>query len=151
MSVKRVTPPEAAALLNSGVNSGANSAWKYVDVRSIPEFLDGHPAGSYNVPLLHLVPGRGMTPNADFEKVMTARFAKDEKLVLGCRSGGRSFRAVEMLQAVGFSSVVDMQGGWDGERDPMGRVAVVGWRDAGLPSAKTAEPGKSYEELSSAK
>lgn len=143
MSVKRVTPPEAAALLDSG--------WKYVDVRSIPEFLDGHPAGSYNVPLLHLMAGRGMVANPDFEKVMGAKFAKDDKLVLGCRSGGRSLRAAEMLQAAGFASVVDMRGGWDGERDAMGQVGVVGWRDAGLPSARTAEPGRSYEELAGAK
>jgi rhodanese-related sulfurtransferase len=140
MSVKRVTPPEAATLLESG--------WKYVDVRSIPEFLDGHPAGAFNVPILHLMPGRGMVPNPEFEKVMADKFAKDDKLVLGCKSGGRSLRAADMLQAAGFTSVVDMRGGWDGERDATGRVGVVGWRDAGLPSAKTAEPGRSYEELS---
>jgi len=140
MSVKRVTPPEAASLVDSG--------WKYVDVRSIPEFDDGHPAGAYNVPILHLAPGRGMIPNADFETVMKQRFAKDDKLVLGCRSGGRSYRATEMLQAVGFTSVVDMQGGWDGEREPGGRVVVPGWRDAGLPSEKSAAAGRSYAELS---
>ncbi len=43
--VKRVTPPEAAALLAEG--------WIYLDVRSIPEFDLGHPTGAVNVPLLH--------------------------------------------------------------------------------------------------
>jgi rhodanese-related sulfurtransferase len=143
MPVKRVTPPEAAALVQAG--------WKYVDVRSIPEFVDGHPAGAYNVPILHLMPGRGMVPNPEFEAVVASAFAKDDKLVLGCRSGGRSLRAAEMLQAAGYTSVVDMRGGWDGERDPMGRVEVQGWRDAGLPAAKTAEAGRSYEELKSSK
>ena len=43
--VKRVTPPEASTLLGEG--------WVYLDVRSIPEFDDGHPPGAANVPLLH--------------------------------------------------------------------------------------------------
>ena len=48
--VKRVTPTEAAALVNEG--------WIYLDVRSIPEFELGHPAGAVNVPLLHMPAGR---------------------------------------------------------------------------------------------
>ena len=52
--VKRVTPPEADALLAQG--------WTYLDVRSIPEFEGGHPAGAANVPLLHMQGGR-MAPN----------------------------------------------------------------------------------------
>jgi rhodanese-related sulfurtransferase len=138
MSVKRVTPPEAAGLVAAG--------WKYIDVRSIPEFTEGHPQGAYNVPLLHMVPGRGMAPNPAFEEAIARHFAKDDKLVLGCRSGGRSFRAVQMLQEIGFTSVVDMSGGWDGERDAAGRLAVKGWRDEGLPSEKAA-PGRGWEDL----
>src|SRR4051812_21955325 len=48
--VKRVLPREAAALLADG--------WAYLDVRSIPEFEQGHPPGAVNVPLLHLQNGR---------------------------------------------------------------------------------------------
>src|SRR5215467_11490112 len=93
MSVKRVTPPEAAKLIAEG--------WTYVDVRSIPEFVDGHPAGAYNVPILHLQPGRGMSPNHDFERVMAKHFPKEAQLVVGCRAGPRSYRAAEMLMAAG--------------------------------------------------
>ena len=64
--VKRVTPSEAAALLAEG--------WSYLDVRSIPEFEEGHPAGAANVPLLHFTGGR-MSPNGDFQKVVAANFA----------------------------------------------------------------------------
>jgi rhodanese-related sulfurtransferase len=138
MSVKRVTPPEAAELIRTG--------WKYLDVRSVPEFADGHPTGAYNIPISHLVPGRGMAPNPEFESAVAKNFAKDEKLVLGCRSGGRSFRAAGILQAVGYTSVVDMSGGWDGERDPAGRLSVKGWRDEGLPSETTA-PGRAWDDL----
>jgi len=141
MSVKRVTPPEAAKLIAEG--------WTYVDVRSIPEFVDGHPAGAYNVPILHLQPGRGMSPNHDFERVMAKHFPKEAQLVVGCRAGPRSYRAAEMLMAAGYTSVVDMRGGWDGERDAAGRVALAGWRDTGLPSEKAAQAGRSYEDLTS--
>src|SRR5262249_50895094 len=121
MSVKRVPPVEAAKLLDEG--------WKYVDVRSIPEFEAGHPKGAYNVPLMHFLPGRGMSPNSEFAEVFGQHFAKDEKVVVGCKTGGRSLRAAELLGAAGFTSVIDMAGGFEGERDASGRVVVPGWKE----------------------
>ena len=59
--VKRVTPIEADALLKDG--------WAYLDVRSIPEFEGGHPAGAANIPLLHMTGGR-MAPNPAFQSVV---------------------------------------------------------------------------------
>ena len=134
---KRVSPPEAADLLKQG--------WRYVDVRSIPEFDDGHPQGAANVPLLHMQGGR-MTPNPDFQRVMAANFAKDSQLVIGCKSGGRSAQAAALLEAAGYTSVVDMRGGFGGERDAFGRVSVAGWAEAGLPVEK-APAGQSYADL----
>jgi rhodanese-related sulfurtransferase len=125
MSVKRVKPPEAAELVSQG--------WKYVDVRSIPEFEAGHAKGAVNIPLLHLKPGAGMVPNPEFQTQIEKTFDKDAQLVMGCKSGARSLRAAELLQGWGYTNVVDMQGGYDGERDMAGRVVVPGWRDSGLP------------------
>jgi rhodanese-related sulfurtransferase len=136
--VKRVTPSEAAALLADG--------WSYLDVRSIPEFEEGHPVGAANVPLLHFTGGR-MSPNADFQKVVAANFAPDTKLVVGCKAGGRSLQAAALLEAAGYTSVVDMRGGFHGERDNFGRVACAGWAEAGLPVETTAPPDKTYAEL----
>lgn len=138
MPVKRVLPPAAAELLGQG--------YRYVDVRSVPEFAGGHPEGAYNVPIAHMVPGRGMVPNPDFETAMNKHFAKDDKLVFGCKSGGRSLRAAEYLASRGWTDVLDMQAGFDGERDMSGRVLIPGWRDAGLPVA-TAAPGRTWDEL----
>jgi rhodanese-related sulfurtransferase len=139
MPVKRVTPAEAKELVDQG--------WKFVDVRSIPEFEAGHPTGAYNVPLMHFLPGRGMTPNAEFAAVMEKTFAKGDKLVFGCKSGGRSLRAAEMLAGAGYTNVVDMRGGFEGERDMMGAAIVPGWKEAGLPVATSATAGRTFEEL----
>src|SRR3954453_15851427 len=135
---KRVSPAEAAALVGQG--------WKYVDVRSIPEFDEGHPVGAANVPLLHNRGGR-MAPNADFQRVIESNYPKDSKLVLGCKSGGRSAQAAGLLEASGYTQVVDMRGGFGGEREIMGRGSGAGWAEAGLPVENAAAPGKSYAEL----
>ncbi len=135
---KRVTPPEAAELLKQG--------WRYLDVRSIPEFDQAHPDGAANVPLMHQQNGR-MMPNPDFQRVVEANFPKDAKLVVGCKAGGRSLQAATLMESLGYTSLVDMRGGFSGERDRMGRVAVAGWGDSGLPVAGKAAPGNSYAEL----
>ena len=135
---KRVLPPEAAELLKQG--------WRYVDVRSIPEFDGGHPQGAANVPLLHMQGGR-MAPNPDFLRVMQANFPKDSQLVLGCKAGPRSVQAAALLEAAGYTSVVDMRGGFHGERDNFGRVACAGWSESGLPVEASAPPEKCYPEL----
>ncbi|MES1164785.1 MAG: rhodanese-like domain-containing protein [Verrucomicrobiota bacterium] len=135
---KRVTPPEAAELLAAG--------WSYLDVRSIPEFEQGHPAGAANVPLMHAQAGR-MAPNPDFQRVVQANFPPDAKLVVGCKSGGRSMQAVGLLTALGYQNLVDVRGGFGGERDAMGRAVVPGWAEAGLPVATQAEPGRAYADL----
>lgn len=139
MDVRRVEPDEAAGLLHQG--------WIYLDVRSVIEFDQGHPEGAYNIPLLDVVPGQGMRPNTGFLDEVSAAFPADTRLVVGCKSAGRSARAAQMLQAGGFGSVVDMSGGFSGEGDAMGRLVCVGWEARGLPVALAAAPGRSYAEL----
>lgn len=94
----------------------------YVDVRSTPEFNDGHAPGAVNIPLLEPDEDTGlMMPNADFIRVMKATFATDAPLVIGCQSGRRSARATQMLETFGFTSVVNVEGGY------------ADWRLKGLP------------------
>ena len=139
MRANRVTPIEAAEMLEQG--------YKYLDVRSRPEFDQGHPTGAWNVPLLNAGPGGRMQANADFLAVVKSNFATDAKLLVGCKSGGRSARAAEMLADVGYSELVDVRGGFSGEPDPAGGVAVAGWKDSGLPVSEQPEAGHSYAEL----
>lgn len=88
-----------------------------------------------------------MAPNADFQRVVEAALPKETRLVVGCRSGQRSLQAAALLEAAGYAQVVDMRGGFAGERDMFGRVSVAGWAEAGLPVATKPEPGNSYLEL----
>jgi rhodanese-related sulfurtransferase len=140
MAIRRVTPEEARELLDEG--------WIYVDVRSIPEFEQGHPAGAYNVPFMHAEPGRGMTPNPEFADVMERTFEKGAKLVVGCRSGQRSLRAAEQLTQLGYTELVDMRGGFGGEVDrATGQTTCEGWQARGLPTETAAREGRDYSSL----
>jgi rhodanese-related sulfurtransferase len=134
MQLRRITPEEARDLMDK-------EGYAYVDVRSIPEFAQGHPAGAYNVPIQHLGPA-GMAPNAEFVGVMQKAFAKDAKLIVGCKAGGRSLAAARILLDAGFTDVVDQRCGFDGSGEP-------GWRARGLPVSAAADPDHSYEELRS--
>lgn len=133
-----IQPEEAQSLMAEG--------WTYLDVRSEAEFEAGHPVGAYNIPLLHLG-ASGMVPNASFLAQVEAAFPKDTKLVLGCKSGGRSARAAAMLLQAGFEHVVDQGAGFIGKTDPFGRVTEQGWQPRGLPVSTEALPGRSYSEL----
>jgi rhodanese-related sulfurtransferase len=139
MTVKRVSPQEADTLVKE-------EGYVHLDVRSIPEFDGGHAAGAYNIPLMHATPS-GMRPNGDFLSVAASAFARDTKLVVGCKTGARSLRAAQGLLDVGFEAVVDQRAGFHGTRDPFGQVKEAGWQGAGLDVATDAEPDRTYEAL----
>jgi rhodanese-related sulfurtransferase len=70
---------------------------------------------------------------------MNAAFPKGAKIVVGCKSGGRSARAAQALEADGFTDALDQRAGWDGARDPFGQIKEPGWSRAGLPVARGAK------------
>lgn len=137
------SPADAKNLLDSA------DGWTYVDVRSAGEFEMGHPAGAWNVPVMFRGP-MGIEPNEDFVRVMERTFAKDAKLVIGCASGVRSVRACELLAAAGYRHLVNMEGGFQGARDPAGR-AIPGWAQSGFPVALQAPAEHTWEHLAKAK
>ena len=138
MAVKRISPREANALLSQG--------YTYLDVRSVPEYQQGHPTGAHNAPVMHMGAG-GMSPNPEFVQVVERAYPKDAKLVLGCKSGMRSQRAAMMLEGAGFTNLVEMRGGMGGEADQMGRTVEMGWAAEGFPVEAAATAGGSWEEL----
>jgi rhodanese-related sulfurtransferase len=133
MAVKHVTVREAAQKQSEG--------YTYIDVRSIPEFEQGHPAGAVNIPLLHHDPRTGqMSPNREFVAVVQGNFAPDAQLLIGCQVGGRSWQAAQILAGSGYTDVSNVLGGYGGGRDE-------GWSQAELPVESGAAAGHSYEEL----
>jgi len=121
----------------------------YVDVRSSQEFAQGHPAAALNVPLLERDEDTGqMMPNPDFVRVMQGLFPPEAKLLIGCQVGGRSMRAAQVLESMGFTDVTNVRGGYGGARDPMsGRTVDPGWAESGLPVDAGAPSGRSYADL----
>lgn len=97
--------------------------YTYVDVRTPEEFAEGRPAGAVNVPLAD-----------DFVARVDQRFAKDAKLVIGCKAGGRSLKAAKALLAAGYTNVLEQRAGFDAARGPFGEVTEPGWSRAGLPT-----------------
>lgn len=130
--MKRITPEEAAARMEEG--------YLYLDVRSVPEFQTGHPKGAYNIPLMHA--GQfGMSPNPNFMEEVVKAFPKDAKIVVGCKSGGRSVGAVGLMEMAGYRDLLEQRAGFDGNG------SEPGWRQTALPQSATPEPGRAHADL----
>jgi rhodanese-related sulfurtransferase len=129
IAVQRVTPNEAKGLLESSADV------TYLDVRSDEEFRAGHVPDSVNIPLLQRGPsGTGLVPNPAFVAQVNERFSKDTRLITGCLRGGRSLKAAQLLVGDGFSAVIDMRGGYDGELSATGQLTCPGWARRGFPT-----------------
>lgn len=133
--MKIITPTQAAAQVKQ-------DNVIFVDVRSQQEFAQGHPAGAVNIPLLDHGPSGQMEPNPEFVPVFQATFPeKSAPIVLTCRSGGRSGRAGEILERLGYTDVTNMDGGYGGN------AGVTGWADSNLPINNETGEGVSYASL----
>ena len=136
---RRVAPQEAAALVD-------RHGYVYIDVRTVREFEAGHPKGAYNIPIADFDPARGMQPNTEFTEIVSASFGKHDKILVGCKAGGRSHQAAQVLLGAGFTDLVDNYAGFDGGRGPNG-LPEAGWGHVGLPTSTQAEAGRDYAAL----
>jgi len=121
----------------------------YLDVRSTQEFDQGHPMRAVNIPIMNMVPGMGMVPNEDFVRVVEANIPKDTAVLIGCKSGGRSARAVEILSQMGFQNLTNVRSGFVGAMDMTGRIVEPGWSLLNLPLCSACEETASYSHLAS--
>ena len=129
MSIQRIEPEEAKALLDLG------EGYTYLDVRTVEEFAAGHVPDAINIPVLVRNPaGPGLQPNPEFLDQVGEKVAPDSKVITGCLRGGRSLKAAEILAGNGYTQIVDMRGGYDGEMDPTGAIVFPGWARRGLPT-----------------
>ncbi|NQT09521.1 rhodanese-like domain-containing protein [Candidatus Bathyarchaeota archaeon] len=79
-----------------------------LDVRTPSEFDDGHIEGAINIPV-------------DYLAERLNELSKDNELLVYCRTGNRSARAVGILDESGFTKIFHMDAG------------ITGWIDAGYP------------------
>ena len=81
-----------------------------LDVRTPEEYAEGHLDGAVLVDFYA----------PDFAEQLAA-LDTDVPYLVYCRSGNRSGQAIDVMEQLGFTSVVDVDGG------------IVAWSDAGLP------------------
>ena len=102
--MRSCTPAEVPALQQSGL--------KVIDVRTEEEFAGGRPSGAVLVTAFAQGAG-GMEPVPDFaQKVEAIAPDKSAPLIVSCRSGARSARAIAMLEAVGYTDCINLEGGF---------------------------------------
>lgn len=142
--MKEVSPKEAHDAFSK------DASIVFVDVRSVPEFQEGHPKGALNIPIMNKG-WTGMSPNPDFLAVVSAHVPKDKKVLVSCWSGGRSARAAMLMEQNGWKDVTNVRCGFGGARDMGGNVTEPGWAAHGLPADKGDPAGRSYAELSKKK
>lgn len=101
--LETVAPAVAAAELDT-------AGLIVLDVRTPEEYASGHVADAVNVDFYR----------ADFADRL-ADLDRDTPYLLYCRSGNRSGTTLELMRELGFTNVVDVDGG------------IVAWAAAGLP------------------
>lgn len=91
--------------------------------------------------------------NMDFEPEISRRLAaqslsKQDPVILICRSGDRTSRAVNLLTELGYSRVYSVIDGFEGdvatEGLQAGQRVVNGWKNAGLPWTYKLDKNKMY-------
>ena len=120
---------------------------KIIDCRTPEEYVFiGHAPMAANVPSKFMTYAwdekkkeYAMKPNPNFVKEVQKRFAKDDTILVMCRSGQRSAPSVDLLAKAGFTKVYNITDGFEGDKvkDPQGpnhgKRMKNGWRVSNLP------------------
>lgn len=106
-----------------------------VDVRSIAEYVFvGHPEMAHNIPLTFWDElKQDLVPNETFLEDVKSRFKAEDRLIFICRSGGRSQRAARMARQAGFTKLLNITLGFEGEKNAEGYRVINGWKNRQLP------------------
>jgi len=120
---------------------------KILDCRTPEEYaFVGHAPMASNVPSNFMTydwdakrKSYAMKANPNFVKEIKKRFAKDDMILVMCRSGQRSAASVNLLAKAGFTKVYSITDGFEGDKikDPQspnqGKRMKDGWRISDLP------------------
>jgi rhodanese-related sulfurtransferase len=125
-----------------------------LDVRTPEEYVFvGHPEMARNIPLVFVkhqwdVDNNEFVvePNPDFISRVKDLYALTDRLLVMCRSGGRSAKAVNALAKAGFVNVHNVIDGMEGDKvnDPgsltHGKRMKNGWKNSGSPWTYDVNP-----------
>ena len=135
--MQHLFPKEAAQFL------GDHPGTLFVDCRSEMEYrFAGHPVGAQQIAWND---GVAWQINPDFvaEVVKASAGRRDCAVMLICRDGRRAVEAGDALEDSGFSNVLTVLYGFEGDVGPsLRRGEVNGWRFEGLPWVMSACGGK---------
>ena len=120
---------------------------KIIDCRTPEEYaFVGHAPMATNVPSQFMTyawdakkKSYAMKANPNFVKEIKKRFAKDDTLLVMCRSGQRSAASVNQLAKAGFTKVYSITDGFEGDKikdsqsPNKGKRMKDGWKNANLP------------------
>ena len=132
--MKHLTPTDAWALLQQRRDEPLDTAPLFVDVRmEIESLYVGRPPGVVNIPWYEY-PDLRPDPARFVRLVEEEAGSKARTVLLICRSGKRTVEAGQALEAAGFTDVVNVLHGFEGELDEhFKRSTLNGWRFDGLP------------------
>ncbi len=167
-----VTASEAYLLTHrdrGNANGLASGNAVLLDVRSIPEYVAGHPEGAINVPYPRIHETIDPTLSADekatllVEAVLAAVPDKDTPILVLCKTGSRSIAASNLLADAGYTHVRNIWEGFEGRtktdtsgneldlnnNDVVGDAGDLdGWMNgAGLPYSTKLHPQRIYKPL----
>ena len=71
-----------------------------------------------------------MPLNTNFVAEVKKRFKETDTIMVMCRSGSRSAKAVNMLADAGFKNVYTITDGFEGDKSPEGKRTVDGWKNS---------------------
>lgn len=71
-----------------------------IDVRTKQEFLEGHLEGAILMPYYEI-----------HRKIGNIIPHKDQSIILYCQNGGRSIKAYEILNKIGYNTIYNLKGG----------------------------------------
>jgi rhodanese-related sulfurtransferase len=91
-----------------------NQALRILDVRTAEEYKEGHLEGAVLVPVQEKA----------FVEEVRKSIKPDEPVLVYCRSGGRSAKAVAMLREAGYTKLQELKGG------------KIAWKEAKQPTKK---------------
>jgi rhodanese-related sulfurtransferase len=150
-------PDKKKTVLGLYVNAKqAYAMWKespekvfIIDVRTPQEYsYVGHASMAYNIPSkfmsMEYDPKKKTykeVENKDFLDEFQKRFKKDQTLLVMCRSGSRSAKAVNLLAKAGYNDVYNIYDGFEGDKvkDELsyfkGQRMINGWKNSGNPWA----------------